>query len=298
MKQLSDLPARDLELLSAYVDGGLSARQAEKLTRRLQREPELRWALEELRRTVSIVGSLPEVRPPRSFMLKPERAGTQSRPVAYPALQLATALATLAFVAVVGLDALTSIGRAAMVAPSEAPQAERFAAQQAEEPASVAPTEGPPAAGTSQPEQPLQPLIQAPAGTQAEGLGGGEPAVGFPGASEALPTVQAEDRALGPSPTPCVGCGGGGEGAPQVGALPSNLQETPQAGTTPEALSTEPSRGKAAVTQVAGNLANAPPPQPSGPYRSRVPLLRLSEISLALAAAILAGLTLWVRQRA
>jgi hypothetical protein len=300
MKRLSDLPARDLELLSSYIDGGLSARQEETLVRRLEQEPDLRWALDELRRTVSIVRSLPEVRPPRSFTLTPQSVATRRRPVAYPVLQFATALATLAFVAVVGLDTLTGMGRVAPMAAAEAPQAERLAVQQAQEPAAAVPTEAPLAEGARQTEQSLQPLFQAPASTPSEGLGGGEPPIAVPGASEALPTAQAEDHALASSPTPCIGCGGGGEGAPRVGALPSNPQESPQVSATPEAPATEAFLGKAVGTPLAGNLANAPPvaSRPSGANRSRVSLIRLSEISLGLAAVILAVLTLWVRRKA
>jgi anti-sigma factor RsiW len=195
MKRLSGLPARDLELLSAYLDQGLSPRQEKGLHARLEREPDLRWALGELRGTVAIVRSLPEVRPPRSFTLAPEVAGGRARPAPYPVLQLATALATLAFVAVVGLDTLTSRGGAGALAPASQVQAQRVGGSQAEATQVAAPAEELPSLSAAQPEEPLQAPGGSPAPTPtspptALGIGGGEPSAGPPGASEALPTLQ------------------------------------------------------------------------------------------------------------
>jgi hypothetical protein len=303
MKRLSDLPARDLELLSSYLDDELNARQKGKLLKRLEREPDLRWALDELRRTVSVVRSLPEVRPPRSFVLTPERAGIRVRPPAYPLLQLATALATLAFVAVVGLDALTSQGRIAALAPAPE-QAERFAAQQAEEPAAAAPSEAVPSLGKAQTQEPLESLGQAPETTptpqSTEGLGGGEPPATLPGASEALPSAQAEDRSLIAPGTPCIGCGGGGgEGEATPGEPPAIALAPPQATPTPTPAPTETTIANAGGPPTGGEPSNTPAAlsQPSTGYRAGVPLVRLAEISLGLAVAIMAGLTLWVRRR-
>lgn len=103
MNRPSDLPARDLELLSAYLDGGLPAAQAARLESRLQEDPELRAALEELRDVVLVLRRLPAVPVPRDFRLRGADVPAR-RPAAYPALSLATALATLAFVVVFGLD--------------------------------------------------------------------------------------------------------------------------------------------------------------------------------------------------
>jgi hypothetical protein len=107
MNKLGNLKSSDLKLLSAYVDGECSNREAARIESRLQAEPELRQALEELRATAGLLRSLPEVKLPRSFALTPEMVGSrQERP--YPVLRLATVLASIVFVAVVGLDALSS----------------------------------------------------------------------------------------------------------------------------------------------------------------------------------------------
>ena len=107
MNELGNLKSSDLKLLSAYMDGECSKRQAERIESRLRVEPELRQALEELRTTAAMLRSLPEVKPPRSFALTPEMVGFRKKQP-YPVLRLATALATIAFVALVGLDALSS----------------------------------------------------------------------------------------------------------------------------------------------------------------------------------------------
>ncbi len=107
MNELIHLPARDLELLSAYIDGELSARDLARLLSRLEREPGLKQALEEMKAVVQHLGSLPEVPLPRRFSLTPETAGLRSRPRVYPVFQFATALAAIVFVALVGLDTFT-----------------------------------------------------------------------------------------------------------------------------------------------------------------------------------------------
>ncbi len=104
MKEYNQLSTRDLELLSAYIDGELSARGIARLLPRLDREPGLKQALDEMKAVVQQLGSLPEAPLPRSFTLTPDVVGIRSRPRAYPVFQFATALAAIAFVALVGLD--------------------------------------------------------------------------------------------------------------------------------------------------------------------------------------------------
>ena len=60
MKELNQLSTRDLELLSAYIDGELSARGIARLLPRLDREPGLKQALDEMKAVVQQLGSLPD----------------------------------------------------------------------------------------------------------------------------------------------------------------------------------------------------------------------------------------------
>src|SRR3972149_1966270 len=122
MSSLSNLSPRELEWLSAYADGERPPQEAEGLRARLERDPGLRLALAEIRQTAGLLRSLPALKPPRAFTLSAERAAVARR---YPRLQLATALAGLAFFLVVGVDLFA---RAGMAAPSLQAAGEQVAA--------------------------------------------------------------------------------------------------------------------------------------------------------------------------
>jgi hypothetical protein len=107
MKNPDHLSHRDLERLSAYLDGEVSKKEADNLEARLHNEPELRAGLEALRTTTTLLRGLPEISPPRDLTLTPEMVGIKPRRP-YPVLRLATALVSLVFVALVGLDAITT----------------------------------------------------------------------------------------------------------------------------------------------------------------------------------------------
>ncbi|MBU1660613.1 MAG: hypothetical protein KKD28_03985 [Chloroflexi bacterium] len=130
-KQIS---SRDWETLSVYLDGQVRPRARTSLEARLQTDPSLSAALDELRRTRSVLRSLPRLRAPRNFTLTPQMAG-QPRVIAsrlYPAFRLASALASLLFVLVVAGDFLGLGGMAtAPLKEAAAPQIE-FAIQEAE----------------------------------------------------------------------------------------------------------------------------------------------------------------------
>lgn len=304
MKRLSELPPHDLELLSAYLDEGLRPHQKERLVARLEREPDLRWALGELRRTVSIVRSLPEVRPPKSYTLTPESAGIRMRAPAYPLLQFATALATLAFVAVVGLDALTSRTGHVAFAPAVQEQAERLAAPSMEEATEAAQSEAMPAVGAAEAEMPAQAVgemaVGSPAPQATLEVEGDRYAFPAAGASEALPTDLPEDtgeeQTLIPSDMPCIECGGGG---PEVGEPPSIALAPPEATPAPTTLSTEGPVAKVGESPDLADQAGVPSAfsTPPAEQRAGLPPVRLIEIGLGLAALTMAGLTLWVRRR-
>lgn len=112
------LPRRELEKLSAYLDGELNQRQAQKVEARLQAEPRLRKALRELQAINESLRALPQVKPPRSFILSPDTVDMPQRKGRYPILRLATALAAFAFVALVGVDVFSNTMSGAMPARS------------------------------------------------------------------------------------------------------------------------------------------------------------------------------------
>ncbi len=109
---------RDWEALSAYLDNQLKAKDRVRLESRLKENPELRSALEELRRTRAVLRSQPRLRAPRNFTLTAEMAGVRmGRPPvhsSYPVLRLASILATIFFV-------LMTVGELAVRTAAPAP---------------------------------------------------------------------------------------------------------------------------------------------------------------------------------
>jgi hypothetical protein len=102
---------RDLETISAYLDGQLPQRERTRLETRLETDPGLREAYEQMHRTRAVLRSLPAVRAPRNFTLTPQMVKVRkSPPAAYPVLRLASVLATLMFVLVMVGDLMTPRG--------------------------------------------------------------------------------------------------------------------------------------------------------------------------------------------
>ena len=124
MKSQPILTPRDWEALSAYLDGELNSKERVQLEQRLKDTAELRSALEEMRRTRTVLRSQPRMRAPRNFTLTPQMAGVRrdSRPTpfAFPVLRLASVLATIFFVIVLAGDLVARSTSPAIVA--QAPQ--------------------------------------------------------------------------------------------------------------------------------------------------------------------------------
>lgn len=87
---------RDVEKLSAYLDGQLKPSEKARLESRLLTDPELASILKDLRQTRGLLRQLPQRRAPRNFTLTPKMVGQKPPlPRTYPAFQFATVLATL-----------------------------------------------------------------------------------------------------------------------------------------------------------------------------------------------------------
>ena len=100
---------RDLELLSAYLDGQLKPSDSTRLEARLQTDPQLVSVLTDLRATRSLLRKLPQRRAPRNFTLTRKMVGQNPPlPRTYPVFRFATALATLLFVFSFGVN---TVGR-------------------------------------------------------------------------------------------------------------------------------------------------------------------------------------------
>jgi hypothetical protein len=104
---------RDLELLSAYLDGELTDREQRSLEQRLARDNALRTELDRLRDTVALVGELPRLRAPRQFTLDPAVYGRKvpwwQRVLSLEtALQISGALGAAASLAIIILAVVLS----------------------------------------------------------------------------------------------------------------------------------------------------------------------------------------------
>lgn len=90
---------RELEVLSAYLDGEVSDKNRVQIETRLKEEPELREMLEQLQHTRSLVRALPMIRAPRNYFLTPEMVGQSDRPrQLFPIFRFASALAAVMLV--------------------------------------------------------------------------------------------------------------------------------------------------------------------------------------------------------
>ena len=96
---------RDIELLSAYLDGELKPSDLTKLEARLKSDPELASVLNDLRFTRTLLRKLPSRKAPRNFTLTRQMAGQNPPlPRTYPIFRLATAVATLLFFISFGIN--------------------------------------------------------------------------------------------------------------------------------------------------------------------------------------------------
>ncbi|MFH1908509.1 MAG: hypothetical protein ABIL11_14195 [Chloroflexota bacterium] len=89
-------PLRDVEQLSACLDGQLSLAERARLNSRIETDPNLSAALDDLRATRAILRRTPQRRTPRNFTLTPKMAGLKPPlPRAVPIFRLASVVATI-----------------------------------------------------------------------------------------------------------------------------------------------------------------------------------------------------------
>jgi anti-sigma factor RsiW len=292
MSSLDRLSPRDLEDLSAYLDGELPTEQAARLEARLQADRSLQEAAQELRATAKLLASLPQVRPPRNFTLTPETAGVRQRPRSYPGLQLATALASLAFLLCIGLDAVMGrIGGFGAMAPAPAAQELRSAPLIQEAPQAPAPT----AALAPAPSATLGVetySLEAPPGqaTEAAAKVAGEATATAPPTAEPTQLAAAPPSLGGAaplaSPTPCGAC-----------ALPTTLPTEAQANRSGIIVATTPTPTPEPAPLAVAATTPAVVAREVGEEGIPLSPIRMAEIGLGLAVVLLGGLTIWARRR-
>lgn len=318
------------ELLSAYLDGQLGARERERLEAQLAADPALRAELEALRRTVALVRDLPSVPIPRNFILaqtmaarpRPARPLRPRRAWAAPFLTAATAVVSLVFVVVLAGDLLLSgVGQVGF-APAAAPVLEAEAPQMALAPSPVSgtvvveqveveveaekvlpaptaagmPVEAPRAAPPEAPAEEKRYDAETPeeVAPTEPGMGGGGPTE-EPPAPAAVAPVAGEATTLTPAPAPTP--------SPPV---VEEAAEAPKAAATATAV---PERDETPATPTPGEVGEAAPqvtgedepgaaegergaPEREAGLRARIPPWRVVETILGLAALGLALATI------
>jgi hypothetical protein len=133
-----NLSDRDLEMLSAYLDGEISRKDRERLEARLLEDKDLSNTLKQLRRTRQVMRSLPSMRAPRNYFVTAEMVGqkeTVSR--AFPVLRFASALASVLFILLFLGDLL--VPRTGLMISSKTVQVAETIMEAAEPPVSEAP---------------------------------------------------------------------------------------------------------------------------------------------------------------
>lgn len=278
----------DSDLLSAYIDQQLSASERASLEQRLEQEPELRLALEELRATVEVLRALPPVTPPRSFTLP----ATTRAPGPWLSLGMlrfgstfASVLLMLTFLPALlraGGELAQSGGAARMGAAPTAPAAYE---------AAVFPT----AAAAATAGLAMQPQAAPEASPNpAAGIVGAEPTAAAPAVADSAPTENAQARIL--EETSVAQVPQTLQGLPSDPASGSSSDTGSAAGgntvSPPIATSGSSSPGTAALEPP----AVAPEPVELAPAEPPISLLNLLRLGLA-AVAVGCAVAFWRRRQ-
>ncbi len=113
---------RDIELLSAYLDGQLNPSDLARLETRLSSDPSLRAVVDDLRAARSLLRQLPARKAPRNFTLTRKMVGLKPPlPRSYSTFRFATVLAALLLFATFALNGIAprlTFGAAAPAAPA------------------------------------------------------------------------------------------------------------------------------------------------------------------------------------
>lgn len=271
---------QDFDRLSAYLDKQLSPVEKAGLEARLEREPELKAALDDLRMTVRALRSLPTVKPPRNFTISQAQARAMAPPRrVFPALRLATALAAFAFVAVIVGDFATNLA-----SPAAAPEVPVTVGAQK----SAAPTE------TLAPLAAAQEAITVTQEVSADNAGATTSSANATAESGTPPV-----SAFAP-PAPTVAADGGAGGETPLGAPPTLAPSATEEGRNraAETVTATPEPEFAAPLVVNGAPTPAPSsPEVQSPTRTALPLFRYMEVGLALLTVLLAIAAWFLRGR-
>lgn len=272
--------AKELEQLSAYLDGQLNETEKRQIETRLAQEPDLRETYEGLRKTKLLFSRIRRVRAPRSFALTPEMVKVRKPKRSFTtSLRWATSLAAILLVVVFGAEIF--LGNPFMARSAE-PAAEVYLESMEAE------TDMANDAATTKAAEP-DPLILWGAPSQSGGARDGE-AVGMGGGGgdiveESAPLdVAPEDEALSQDTAP---------EEPQFADIPTQVRTTNDGemdGDTP-ILGINPDE----AGEIVSSSEYAEMEEPSPSWLAALSPLRWAQIGLA--AIVLVGVILLIIKR-
>jgi len=217
---------RELEQLSAYLDGQLKDSEAAKLESLLKTNPELASLLEELRQSKAILRQLPQRRAPRNFTLTPKMVGQRPPlPRTYPLFRFATGLATFlllfSFATNYVVPSMSRMASAPAVYGIGGGKGGGGDAAEPEMAMEAAPAEAPVE----------EPMAEAPAAAPAEGQATEEPAALPPAADALSPTeTSLEGSEARGEPTPGLAAKTGEQDQVSAGTEATGESELPELG--------------------------------------------------------------------
>lgn len=175
---------RDIENLSAYLDGQLNASDAAQVEARLKADPELASAMNDLRAARGILRKLPARKAPRNFTLTRKMVGLKPpMPGSYPLFRFATVFAAILFMCSFTANTVTpffSFGFGGAAAPAAAPSM-GMGGGGCDEPCEAAAAES---------------AMEEPAATEEAFMQAAEPVTEEPAPMDVAPVVTAESAPL------------------------------------------------------------------------------------------------------
>jgi len=285
----SQISPQDYEQISAFLDGELKGAAARNFEARLQKESELRAALQEIQAIRSLVREMPRLRAPHAFTLSPQMVKARKPGfftlAAFRTMQVSAALSGILLVIILAGDLILSRFTAQ---PSFAPQA----------PAAAIQLEAAPALE----EIPSEQINATDMGVDAEEVGRDRGTAPTATMAEILPAAPAVPKMLATMEMEMFEATPPG-GAPQQAPLPTPLSAPLTAPlSTPSSTVPPPTETVQATPMLSKDEADTGPipaispvtARPAAfPYRS---MARLIEILLAAVMVISALFALLIRR--
>ncbi|WP_110515025.1 anti-sigma factor family protein [Herpetosiphon llansteffanensis] len=191
------------ELLSAALDGQLSAAEQAQLDQQLEHDPGLAVEFAELRSMQALLQDLPPVRPPRSFTLDPALHAPKRSFWLSGWTRWVTVVGVFALMLTVGLQLTNQAEQSMTMAPESRILSTESAAvqsQQNDESANPVATPMDTGSGGAAMPTPEMALLQQPTGGAADTMGGAYPPPAQPYAAGSVPMSDTLDMARSISP--------------------------------------------------------------------------------------------------